>query len=77
MIKNVQIHTDIGEGGYGGRYYKQDAYVDVKRDASVQKWAQVLGVHDYELLDLVKEFGPVIKHIRKGLLKKKEQNSAA
>lgn len=43
--------------------------VDVGDSSNVEKWAKVLGITEYELLDSVEIFGSTIADIRKGRLK--------
>ena len=42
--------------------------VDVADSSNVEKWAKVLGISEYELLDSVENYGSVIADIRKGRL---------
>lgn len=40
--------------------------VDVADSDNVEKWAKVLGITEYELLDSVETYGSTIAEIRKG-----------
>lgn len=73
----MSIKVNTGEsGGYSpGAYYKEGKLgrVDESDPADVAKWAEVLGISEGELLLAVKEFGPIIRDIRRGRLNQSDE----
>lgn len=73
----MSIKVNTGEsGGYSpGAYYKEgkQGRVDVNDSADVAKWAEVLGISEGELIFAVREFGPIIRDIRRGRLNQKDE----
>ena len=70
MSKNLKVETGESGGFSPGAYYKEPklACLDVNNSEDIQKWAKVLGISEGELLDAAKEFGPLIRDIRRGRL---------
>jgi hypothetical protein len=75
MSKNLKVETGESGGYSPGAYYKESKLgrVDVNDSADVEKWAKVLGISESELVFAVKEFGPVIRDIRRGKLNQKDE----
>lgn len=67
-------------GGDGGGYsppgyYREQApaVIDVKSEESLDKWETVLHLSRSELLQAIKDFGPVVRDIRRGLLNQSDE----
>lgn len=75
MSKNLKVESGNGGGSSPPLYYKESALgtIDVNSEESLQKWEAVLHMERRELLEAVREFGPVVKDIRKGLLARRNE----
>lgn len=74
MSKRISVTSGDG-GGYSPPAYCKElgqAIIDVNSPESLEKWAQVLELSPPELLQAIKEFGPVVRDIRRGFLDRKE-----
>ena len=63
-------------GGYSPpAYYREgaEAVIDDSNSESLEKWATILHLSQAELLNAIKDFGPVVRHIRKGLLARRNE----
>lgn len=66
-------------GGYSpGAYYKasQPATIDVNNKIALLNWCNILGISEKDLLAAVKEYGPRVRDIRKGLREAQENKAA-
>lgn len=50
-----------------------DANVDQQDQQSLEKWCLILGVTKEELLEAIREHGSLIRNIRRGLRKKRNE----
>jgi len=75
MSKSLKVETGESGGYSPGAYYKESAQgrVDVNDSHDVAKWAASLEMSEGELLFAVKEFGPIIRDIRRGRMNKKDE----
>lgn len=75
MSKSFKVETGESGGYSPGAYYKESTpgRVDVNDAKDVAKWAACLEISEGELLFAVKEFGPVIRDIRRGRMNKKDE----
>jgi hypothetical protein len=71
----IKVYSGDGGGQTPPGYYKAPALsiVDVNCDESLSKWADILHLERRELLEAVREFGPVVRDIRRGLLRRSEE----
>lgn len=67
----IKVHNGDGGGYSPPGYYKEplQAVIDVHSEESLQKWGSVLHLERSELLQAINDFGPVVRDIRRGLLK--------
>jgi hypothetical protein len=77
-----RFKVDNGGGsGFGALlYYKEgpQAQVDIHNEESLMTWQKSLQLTRQELLQAIREFGPGVKDIRRGLVNKKDgQDKAA
>jgi hypothetical protein len=77
MTRRLRVISGDGGGASPPTYYKPPApaVIDPKDDKSVEKWSRVLHLSWTELHDAIREYGPVVRDIRRGL--RKNQNEAA
>jgi hypothetical protein len=75
MSKSLKVETGESGGLSPGAYYKESnlARVDINDSADVAKWATCLEMSESELIFAVKEFGPIIRDIRRGRLNKRDE----
>jgi len=75
MSKSFKVETGESGGYSPGAYYKESTpgRVDVNDSKDLAKWAASLEMSEGELLFAVKEFGPMIRDIRRGRLNKKDE----
>lgn len=76
MSDKFKISNSDGNGQTPGYYYKESApaKIDVNSEESLAKWEAVLHLSRQELLSAVKDFGPFVRDIRRGL---RSQNDEA
>lgn len=72
-MTKLKVYTGESGGHSPGGYYKEPALavVDINSEESLEKWGSVLELSTKELLEAVKNFGPVVRDIRVGLLNQK------
>ena len=75
MTDRLKISGDDSGGSSPPTYYRAApaAEVDINCRESLDKWAQILHLSHTDLIKAVEEFGPVIKDIRRGLRKKRNE----
>ena len=75
MSKTFKVETGESGGYSPGAYYKESnpGHVDVNNSADVAKWAACLEITESELIFAAKEFGPMIRDIRRGRMNKKDE----
>ena len=75
---SIKVSTGASNGySFGGTYEsRQEGTVDVKDEESLKKWSYVLGITKSELVDAVKEFGPIVRNIRRGLNSSQDNQAA-
>lgn len=78
-MAGIKVHTGASNGYSFGASYESgpDAQVNLADEKSLEKWSYVLGISKRELIDAAKEFGPVIKNIRKGINSDSSSKKAA
>lgn len=74
MSKKLSVHSDDGGGYSPPSYYKEApaAVIDIANEESLRKWEAVLEMSRVELLDAIKDFGPVLRDIRRGLRRSRD-----
>ena len=79
-IKMTKLKVDTSEsGGYSPPGYRKDmplAQIDAASEESLAKWESVLHLSREELLSCIKDFGPVVRDIRVGLLHRNRDEAA-
>lgn len=71
----IKVHNGDGGGYSPPGYYKEPplAVIDEHSEESLQKWETLLHLERSELLTAIKQFGPVVRDIRRGLLKQSQE----
>ncbi len=74
MSKKIGVYSGDG-GGYSPPAYCKEqslAVIDINSPESIEKWARVFEISTTDLVAAIKEFGPVVRDIRRGFLERKE-----
>jgi hypothetical protein len=76
MSDRFKIGNSDGNGSTPGAYYRESApaKIDVNSEESLAKWEAVLHLSRSDLMNAIKEFGPMVRDIRRGL---RSQNDEA
>jgi hypothetical protein len=74
-MSRLKISNGLSGDSSPPSYWREaaGAEVDVADQQSLEKWAQVLDLSLPELHQAVRQFGPVIKDIRRGLLNQNDE----
>lgn len=74
MSKKLSVHSGDGGGYSPPTYYKEPTpgEIDPSSEEGLQKWESVLELSRVELLHAIKDFGPVVRDIRRGLRARKD-----
>lgn len=77
MSDRFKIGNSDGNGSTPAAYYREQApaKIDVNSEESLAKWEAVLHLSRSELLNAIKEYGPTVRDIRRGL--RHQDNEAA
>ena len=69
MANNIKVETGASNGHSPSRYWKEPrmARIDLNNDENIDFWASELNIPRSHLLVAAKDFGPVIRDIRRGL----------
>lgn len=75
MSDRFKIHSGDSGGYSPPGYYKEgaEARIDVTNPENMEKWARLLELSQAELLAAINDFGPIVRHIRKGLLARRNE----
>lgn len=78
MSKGLKIENGNSGGSSPPAYYRESAQarIDINSEESLEKWASNLHLERKELLAAIKEFGPVVRDIRRGLLNSRKDEAA-
>lgn len=68
-MSGLKISSTLGHGT-GPQGQSREGVVDIEDEKSVTRWAEALHVDPEELLQLVQEYGPIVRDIRQGLSKR-------
>lgn len=76
-MSRFKVHTGQGDGSTPPGYYRAPAAakVDPTSEESLELWSKSLEISRSELLDAIKNYGVIVRDIRRGLLAQK--NDAA
>lgn len=77
-MSKLKVFTGESGGHSPGSYYKAspDAKVDPNSEESLERWGRVLELSRAQLIQAVKDFGPIVRNIRLGLRSEDEDISA-
>lgn len=78
MSRSVKITNGDSGGASPPAYYKAppDAVINIDSEDSLSKWESVLHLSRAELLSAIKDFGPVVRDIRRGLRARNQDEAA-
>lgn len=65
----LKVGTGDSNGFSPGGYYKSSkpAVIDVNDKVAFANWCNVLGLSEKDLLSAIREYGPMVRDIRRGL----------
>lgn len=69
MANDLKVQTGPSGGHSPSRYWKEPrmAKIDINNDENIDFWCEELKLERNRLLVAIKDFGPVVRDIRRGL----------
>jgi hypothetical protein len=77
MTRRLKITNGDSGGSSAPPYYKPSplAVIDTMDDQSLEKWGEILHLSQAELQEAIKDYGTIVRDIRRGL-RKNHQDAA-